>query len=470
MRLIGADDLLPRPGTVLLWSVSADPATARLQDAPPSFNQRTHLAGTGRLTWLAVAAEVPGPIQRADLARAVLALLARHESLRTSFRRTPQGVRRAVHAAESLTLRPRPPRPVASPTCARDVVTEFVSEQCSQPWSTPAVAVAAVDRPDRSTVVIAIDHALVDAWSLTVLLDDVVQLYRGAPADPVPPPAFGVHCVREAAAVVEPTDPRLSEWLRFLRAHGDAPPSFPGPTGVPLGEVRRAVLRTDSLVDADEADAADASCRALGTGLFAGALAALAHALAEDSPAAGATGHAGDSGTGTAGAGSRSLSLLFPLHTRVLPDEGRSVGWYVTNAPVTVAVSDDVHATTRGAGPALRAALPQGAVPIDTVIRALGELRRPRRDVFMASYVDYRRLPGHATHGPLDARHVSAVTDADDVQIWFARTDAGLAVRTRFPDTAIARDTVDRLILRVRENLIALARPALLPADAAPVQ
>ncbi|MBY6363738.1 condensation domain-containing protein [Rhodococcoides corynebacterioides] len=454
MRLIGADDLLPRPGTVLLWSVQADPETARVQDAPPSFNQRTHLAGTGPLTWLAVAAEVPGPIRRADLARAVLTLLARHESLRTSFRRTPQGLRRAVHPAEALTLRPRSAGPVASPPRARDVVTAFVSEQCAEPWSTPAVAVAAVDRADRSTVVIGIDHALGDAWSLTVLLDDLVRLYRGAPADPVAVPSFGRHCVREAATVVEPDDPRLGEWLRFLRAHGNAPPSFPGPTGVPAGEVRRAVLRTDTLVGADDAGAAEASCRELGTGPFAGALAALAHAVADE--------RSGDR--------PRSLSLLFPLHTRTLPSESRAVGWYVTNAPVTVAVSADIRSTTRGAGLALRAALPLGEVPIDTVISALGELRRPRHDVFMASFVDYRRLPGHATHGPLDARHVSAVTDADDVQIWFARTDAGLAVRTRVPDTAVARATVDRLIDRMRAQLSALARPALLPADPAPVQ
>lgn len=455
MRLIGSDDLLPRPGTILLWSVSADPAAARVQEAPPSFNQRTHLAGTGRLTWLAVAAEVPGPIQRADLARAVLGLLARHESLRTSFRRTPHGLRRAVHPAESLTLRPRPARAVASPTLVRDVVTDFVSESCSRPWSAPAVAVAAVDRPDRSTIVIGIDHALGDAWSLTVLLDDLVQLYRGAPADPVASPAFGLHCAREAATVVEPGDPRLADWLRFLRAHGDAPPSFPGPTGVPAGEVRRAVLRSDVLVGGDDADAAEASCRALGAGPFAGALAALAHAVADEPD-----GHHRP----------RSLSLLFPLHTRTLPDENRAVGWYVTNAPVTVAVSNDIRSTTRGAGFALRAALPLGAVPIDTVVRALGELRRPRHDVFMASYVDYRRLPGHATHGPLDARHVSAVTDADDVQIWFTRTDTGLAVRTRVPDTVIARATVDRLIERMRVHLTALARPAILAADPAPVQ
>ncbi|MBY6365872.1 condensation domain-containing protein [Rhodococcoides corynebacterioides] len=448
MRVIGADDLVPRPGTAMLWAVSGDAAAARVQDAPPSFNQRTHLSGEAPRTWLALAVEVPGPLRRADLARAVTTLLDRHEALRTSFRSTGTGLRRAVHPPGSLAVVPASTRTVTSPEQARDVITAFVDERCAQ-WSTPPVAVAAVDRPDRSTVVVAVDHALGDAWSLTVMLDEFVRLYRGEPVDPTPPPAFGAHCERESGTVVDPQDARVASWVRFLRAHGDAAPRFPGATGVHDGEVRRAILRDDTLIDAPTADAA---CRGLGVGPFAAALAALAHGVADT--------------TGSTG----PLSLLFPLHTRTLPAEAGAVGWYVTNAPITVELSANIRDTAVTAALALREALPLGAVPIDTVVRAVGDLRRPRRDVFMASYVDYRRLPGHDAHAALDARHVSAVTDADDVQIWFSRTRGGLALRTRYPDTATAGATVDVLVDRVRTHLGALARAARVPAATGPVR
>ena len=109
--------------------------------------------------------------------------------------------------------------------------------------------------------------------------------------------------------------------------------------------------------------------------------------------------------------------------------------------PLVLAASDDLRAT----GERLRAALALGSVPLDQVLASLRRpLRRTRSDVFMVSWIDYRRLPAV----PAGTNHVSNATAADDVQLWLSRTDAGVALRARLPDHPRAVEVVTGLVER----------------------
>jgi hypothetical protein len=340
------------------------------------------------------------------------------------------------------------------------------------PFGYPAFLPAAISRPDRSTIVLGMDHLHTDAWSTTVVVDELAALYAAhsgggsgaggaagvggsagrsaviSPAAPHALPADGPAAPFVVQAPVAADDPRLATWHGFLRDRGWSLPTFPLPLGVPDGErvPQRTVVR--SLADAASADAVAARARSAGASTSAAVLATLARAVA-------------DLG------GPTVLETLLPVHTRADAAARRAVGWHTTTVPLrvdvdTVAGVDIVTDTVLAAtGKALRAARELSAVPLEQVVETLPwPLRFPRVDIFQVSYLDYRRLPGHAANAGRRAHHVSAATRADDLQLWVSRTDDGVAVRARMPRTDAAIETVDALLDRWADRLAALAAVA----------
>jgi mycolipenoyl-CoA---2-(long-chain-fatty acyl)-trehalose mycolipenoyltransferase / long-chain-acyl-CoA---trehalose acyltransferase len=144
--------------------------------------------------------------------------------------------------------------------------------------------------------------------------------------------------------------------------------------------------------------------------------------------------------------GPEILETLVPVSTRSGKEARRAIGWYTTTVLVTVP-ADLTAAGIRTTGAAVRRGVRLGEVPLDQVIASLP--RPPgqtRRDVFMVSWLDYRRLPGGAHARARAATHVSATTLADDLQLWVSRTEDGLATRARLPETEKARALVGELL------------------------
>lgn len=440
MHVIGVDAWAPRPGVVLQWLVRSD-AEPVPSTVPPSFNQSAHLADVDDgSTWLAASFDVPGPLDTDALERSLERLVARHGSLRTGFVRSDAGPSRVNHPQGALTLRRRPDIAVPSVPEAHRVVRAALDAACA-PFSAPAYTFLAIDRPDVSTVVCGFDHAHVDAYSLAVVIDDVRRGYLGEPETAPDPGDFVDYCAAESAGTpIDLADDRLRTWVDFLHAGAGAPPQFPLDLGVPHGRTDRCAVRVDTLLTAREADAAETGCRADGASLYAGVLAAMAHAVRDLGGAA-------------------TVPLLFPLHTRRSAAWRSSVGWFVTNAPLEVVTESDLRATIRSTGPAVRRAVALGEVPIARVVEAAGGLRRPRKDVFMVSYVDYRSAPGHDLLRSIDAHHISNVTVSDDAQFWISRTADGLALRSRFPDNPTARTTIEAFVAAVTDHLALVAQP-----------
>lgn len=410
MLVTSADLWEVEPGEVMSWTAVPD-VTAAPEPVGLSVNQRNHLAGAdagARTVWLAACFEVDGPIDAGALAAAFRSLLARHSALQCEFRSATSAVR---HDPARLAVRQRPVP--AGDTTTR--LRTLLDRECA-PFAYPAFALAAVSRPDRSTVVCGFDHAHVDAHSIALVARDLGALYRGAE---LPVTSSFLTRVVEWSEAPAVADPAMASWWGFLDAIDYRLPVFPLDIGLPEGET--AVQATDRRLLADAETAADLgeAAERAGTTTYGALLSTMASAL--------------DSG---------ALPVLVPVQTR-RPEDADAVGWFTTTVPAWA----DPDLTRMGEH--LRGARERAGLPLDQVLAALPRpLHAARRDVFMVSYVDYRRLPGEGS-----AQHVSGTSPADDVQLWLSRTDEGIHLRTRFPDVAAAHRAVGRFLTSWPESI-----------------
>lgn len=429
MHVTTIDRYSPEPGTVLQWVVA--PGSPPIRSAvPPSFNQNFHLsAPDGPSVWLAGGFDVDGPIDGKALEQAFSALLDRHGALRNSFVRNDDGIERQLH--QRVQLKQLQDSSFDTSAEVREHLRSALDTHCRR-FGASTCLLSAIDRPGRSTVFCGFDHAHVDAYSIAIIVAELHHLYSGFLADasglsiePLPDVGdFIDYCAAEAIVEkVSPDDRRMRAWLEFLRKNDCAPPSFPLDLGVVAGS--SAAQRSDvrHLLDADDTRRLAEVCQRANTSMFAGVLTAMAQCACAPNESA-------------------HMPVLVPVHTRRSEHWHHAVGWFTTNVPIEVAAGTDfIDALGRNGGK-LRNALQMGEIPLAHVVEVLGGLKATRSDVFMTSYVDYRKLPGAELHGAIDAHHVSNVTAADDAQFWFSRTDDGIALRSRYPDTPTGRATM----------------------------
>ncbi|MER7556613.1 condensation domain-containing protein [Nocardioides sp. NPDC126508] len=451
MLVTTADLWAPRPGTLLRWDLSAPQHGA---PAELSLNQRNHLAGAmagAQTVWLAAAFDVDGPIEPVALSRTWRAFLARHGSLQLEVVAGPDGPQARRHHPGTLTWSVATVGHTRSVEETRVALHTALDERCG-PFGYPAFLPAAISRPDRSTIVLGMDHLHCDAHSVAVAVEELSALYvaftEGGEEPSLPPVSSFLDAVSQGSdgpARVAPDAPLLRGWGEFLGGRGHQLPTFPLPLGLEPGERAAQATAVAPLADAGLMDRIGARARNSGASTYAAVLAALATALAD------------------LGGGDR-LDTMAPVSTRSADPLTRSIGWYTTTVPLTVPASlTDVGLAE--AGDAVRHGVRLGSVPLDQVLGSLNEpLVQTRSDVFVVSWVDYRHVPGGSAHLYRDAQHISASTQADDVQIWFSRTHTGLAVRIRYPDTAVAAASVESLLDRLRMRLADLSRQ---PDDAA---
>lgn len=110
-----------------------------------------------------------GSLDSEALRAAVRGLVARHETLRTTF--SADG--------ETLVVHPTAETALTEHTCeTEDELADFRRSWAEQPLDTAfRAAVVRVD-PRRHLLLIAVHHAAVDGWSYRVLLDDLVAMYN----------------------------------------------------------------------------------------------------------------------------------------------------------------------------------------------------------------------------------------------------------------------------------------------------
>lgn len=168
MRVTTIDRIDPAPGTFVEWAVDfgVAPATSAI---PPSFNQGFHLAGAEEQSvWLAAAFDVDGPIDTAALGSAYRTLIQRHPTLCSVFTRHEGTPQRSMYDATNLELDATIGASFDSSAALRNHVRSTMNRRCNK-FGDPAYLLAAIDRPDRSTVLCCFDHSHVDALSIAVV-------------------------------------------------------------------------------------------------------------------------------------------------------------------------------------------------------------------------------------------------------------------------------------------------------------
>ncbi|MBB5933953.1 condensation domain-containing protein [Streptomyces zagrosensis] len=474
MRVTTMDRYLPPPGRLVEFAPTEATATrARtasgergdLSPVPPSFNQRFHLATADRdpggpRHWLGCSFELAGAVDERALTAAFTYWVRRHEALRSGFRAADGGeVWRLLVPAEQYELTTVDHGEFGSSLALRARLAERLADRC-HPLGCPPYLLTAVVRPGSATVFCGFDHTTADGYSLALVVSELPALYEefaagGTPRGLPDVGSFVDYCAQEQATLAGPPPgpdhPLVRGWGAYFAACAGTTPAFPLALGLAPGE--RAAQGTDvrQVLDGPAADAFETRCGAAGGSAFTGALTAFALAARR------------------LGAGD-VLRMCTPLHTRYEARWRHAMGWFTTVAPLTVEVRGVPDAVAGAAR--TRAAFASGRalaeLPIAQVLPALGDaFRRGRDDVFMVSFIDYRRFPGADRHTELRAQHISSVTTADDAQFWLSRTQDGLFLRSRFPATTTARSVVlgfvAELAAVLRESLPAAGWPRVRP-------
>ncbi|NKI44710.1 condensation domain-containing protein [Streptomyces physcomitrii] len=456
VRVALLDGYRPAPGRLVEFVRSAATRAAAEEAAPspvpPSFNQLFHLATADRdpegpRHWLCCAFDLPGAVDLDALHRAFAFFTARHEGLRSGFRArrgpdgAPAGVDRFVLPAETYELAREDHGEPATPEELRELLRARLAARC-HPLGEPPHLLSAIVRPGSATVFCGFDHGNTDGWSLALAVHELGASYAAFAAGRTPelPPAgsFVDYCAEEQAALGArppgPEDPLLAGWADFFAGCGDTLPAFPLDLGVAPGSRAPQGSELRRLLGPEAAGTFEDRCRAHGGTFFTGALTAFALAarrLGAEGP----------------------MRLVSPLHTRHEDRWALAMGWFTTVAPLTldVTAAEGAAAGSARTKEAFAAGRRLAGVPVAQVLPALGDrVRRARDDVFMVSYLDYRRLPGSEGHTAADAHQIVGATTADEAQFWFTRTHEGLFLRARYPGTDRAAAVVHRFTEAVR--------------------
>ena len=411
----------------------------RIEEASPAYN-------------VSSAFDVRGPLDRDVLARAFHALITRHESLRTVFVEVNDEPRQRVRA--SLTL------PIDYVDLRADADDEsrlrsLMEIRASQPFDLatgPLLRVGVYQRDDeRAVLTLTIHHIVSDAWSMRVLIADLVRLYeqhRAATETPLPPLAiqyrdYAAWQRHELASDAMRRD--RDYWLAKLGGRLpvlDLPTDFPRPA-VPSYRGRH----HHEIIDADTA----ASLRALGAAHGASpfmTLVAITKVLLYRYT------------------GQPDISVGSPIAGRIHPDLATQIGFYVN----TLVLRDDV----RGDEPFVTLlqrvkrtaedAYTHQAFPFDRLVEDL----EVARDLSRSPLVDVMVVHDSAADTPLPASVVSVEelrldtgVSKFDLTFAFAESAAGIAIEIEYSTDLF---TPQRIAL-MAERLRRLVRDVVLNAD-----
>ncbi|MFE2412955.1 hypothetical protein ACFXDE_31915 [Kitasatospora sp. NPDC059408] len=463
-------------GRLVFWTPAA-PASAWADDprAPALVHEHHVRAAAARgarqvdPAWIGVSFRV-GPTGRERLAHALAAWLRAHEHLRSHLLPTPGGCARRTLPAGAVGLRREEIGVFADGASVRRQIEAFFDRVGPLAW--PQVLFATVEdvaagdvtagdvtagdmaagdvtAPGGVTVFAGADHGVADGLTLAMVPGQIRDLLAGGAGHPAGPTFLDFGAAEPALAERLPMRPEhVDRWRALLRGDAGAAPAFPLPLGA--GDAPHAQRSTGRwLLDAPTAARFAAACRAGGGTTSAGLLSCLALAAARV-------------------AGTRQLSAVALANTR--PDPWRAApGWFVGLQPVRIPTAPGAtFADTLGhAAAELRRHRPGPGSSLAHVRRMLGRDVRLR---FVVSYLDVRRVDGTPPEQE-DRMLRSRVHSPGEVHVWLTRSERGVHLTTRFPDTAVARTNVarfERAVARIAART-ALASPTATAPAAVPV-
>ncbi|MBT2675091.1 amino acid adenylation domain-containing protein [Streptomyces sp. ISL-14] len=451
-REVGMDALL-RNETVAELAASlraggpSDASTA-LPAIVPAADAEWHPLSSGQLSmWLLEQAgashaaytvpalyELRGTLDREALHGALTGLVARHESLRTAYGQfggePMQRVRAQADVAWQVTS-------ASDEAAAHRLVAEFVQRDFDLAAG-HLIRFLVVERaPEHHLLVISAHHIAVDGWSLTVLIDDVIEVYNALLDGRQPARApLGVqykdYAHWQQGLLDRPTtEESRAYWLRRL-ADAPEPLELPADRSRPaVRTYRGAVLRRT--VAAERLDGLKSLCRQEGSTLYAGISAALRVLFFRYT-------------------GQRDFVLGTSALGRPVEALHHQIGYYVNS----VALREEVSAgtsfrallgTVQGS---LSDAVRHGEYPFDRVVRDTGVVtaggHNPLFDVMVMMDPAWGAPTERATG--LRIRHLDHPVQHSkmDLTLFFKETDDGLRITAEYATDLYDEVRVARLL------------------------
>lgn len=392
-------------------------------------------------SWLGAVFEVEQRYDPTVLERALRRWMARHEAFLTVADRADG---RRTYRGRDLGMRAEAVGHIDSGARIAEILTESFDLHLS-PRRWPHVRVASiaslfeVSGDERFLVVFAADHVVMDAYSIMLSINEIQTLYQvETEGGDAALPAVGSHLDfsssdRLAGDALREGHPAVELWRRYRDRAAPGVPEFGLPMHFPRIEADDPLPAgpqrgfSEFILDADESAAVGEHARGTGTGTQAAIFAAIAVAY-------------------QALCGTPLLRLVMPWHTRHEPQYLLSIGWYVGLGPLevdlagTATFADALHATARG----IATAREVSRAPHRRIDEILGSAAEPE---FVASYLDLRHVPG-ADRWPRSAAHTlrSASRSDRELYLWVARVPSGITLSARYPDTALAVDSMTRFV------------------------
>lgn len=160
-----------------------------MREEPASVGQRMlwlidrHRGDQGALNY-PVLARARGPLDRGALAAALGQVVARHETLRTTFARRRGLLTQLIHEPAPVPIAERDVAAAPDPAAALQagLAEEFGARV--DPAVAPLRATLWRLNPDDHVLCLNVHHLVTDAWSCGIVLDDLVHALRGGPPAP----------------------------------------------------------------------------------------------------------------------------------------------------------------------------------------------------------------------------------------------------------------------------------------------
>uniref|UniRef100_UPI0024549D01 condensation domain-containing protein n=1 Tax=Nocardia carnea TaxID=37328 RepID=UPI0024549D01 len=430
---------------------------ARAHPAPPSHQQEQylrlaarHAAAEFRYSGLClVTAEIPaGDLDRDAMTRAINAFLLRHDTFRTWFRISRDGViERHLIPEEDVEFVAVDCGQVDDPITVR----EHVQKTTPGPFDWDCFTFGTIERADSTTVYLAVDHLHTDGFGQYLSGFDLAVLYTRevwpeAPEMLSPAASYLDYCTTERAYTgqMSLSSPGVRKWLELIRGNEGRLPTFPLDLGKRTDIYNRSAHRTVTLFDETTALRFERRCRAHGAEFVGGIFAAAA--LTEQELA-----------------GSDYYFGMTPVSTRSTPAERASVGWYVTLLPVAFplgATSFDRVVTLA------QHAYENGLRLAPTSFQRVVELLPPDSDLDlkpgwscpMISYVDARELLGNEFFDAAGCGLYANRAASEQVLIWINRLATETTLSAIYPDTPVAHESVERYVRTLKAVFEAAAQ------------
>ncbi|GAA0353168.1 condensation domain-containing protein [Streptomyces blastmyceticus] len=425
-----SDSTVPA-GRLVFWTPTA-PASAWADDprAPALVHEHHVRAAAARgpqhvdPAWVGVSFGV-GRVDRHQVGSALSAWLRRHEHLRSTLVPTRERCVRRTLPASMLTLCRDDIGVFADGASVRRQIEAFFDRSAGAlGW--PQVVFATVEGADGVTVFAGADHGVVDGYTLAMIPGQIRGALAGRAVD-MPGLTFLDFGAEERSLVdrLPMGSEHADHWRSLLCNARGRTPAFPLPLGPSEGQLTQCSSYR-WLLDGPAATRFAAASRDGGGTTAAGLLACLALAAAKV-------------------AGERHLSVVSLANTR--PDRWRAApGWFVGLHPVRIptAPGSAFADTVALAAAELRRRSPGPGSSLPHISRMLRTEIHPR---FVVSYLDVRRVVGSSPPQPEDMMLRSRIHGPAEVYVWLTRSERGVHLSTRFPDTAVARANVERFVL-----------------------